>query len=64
LDNEDVDGEALFFLKHYGMFTLAALTEYLEVHRVGNQDRWEQESVYGRMTIPLKVKSKRCCSSR
>jgi hypothetical protein len=51
LDNEDVDGEALFFLKHYGMFTLAALTEYIEVHRIGNQDRWEQDNVQAQMCI-------------
>jgi hypothetical protein len=51
LDNEDADGEALFFLKHYGMFTLAALTEYLEVHRVGNQDRWEQDNVQAQTCI-------------
>jgi hypothetical protein len=51
LDNEDVDGEALFFLKHYGMFTLAALTEYIEVHHIGNQDRWEQDNVQAQMCI-------------
>jgi hypothetical protein len=51
LDNEEVDGDALFFLKHYGMFSLASLTEYLEVHRVGNQDRWEQDNVQAQMCI-------------
>jgi hypothetical protein len=51
LDNEDINGDALFFLKHYGMFTLAALTEYLEVHRLGNQDRWEQDNVQAQMCI-------------
>jgi Transketolase, C-terminal domain len=51
LENEDIDGEALFFLKHYGMFTLAALTEYLEVHRIGNQDCWEQDNVQAQMCI-------------
>jgi hypothetical protein len=51
LDIEEVDGEALFFLKHYGMFSLASLTEYLEVHRVGNQDRWEQDNVQAQMCI-------------
>jgi hypothetical protein len=51
LDNEDVDGETLFFLKHYGMFTLAALTEYIEVHHIGNQDRWEQDNAQAQMCI-------------
>jgi hypothetical protein len=51
LDNNAPDGDALFFPKSYGMFTIAQLTEYLELHHVNNQDRWEQDNIQAQMSI-------------
>jgi hypothetical protein len=51
LDNDEPDGEALFLPKHYGMFTLDKLTEYIELHHLNNQDRWEQDNIQAQMCI-------------
>jgi hypothetical protein len=51
VDNNEPDGDALFFPKAYGMFTLAQLTEYLEMHHLNNQDRWEQDNIQAQMSI-------------
>jgi hypothetical protein len=51
LDNDEPDGDALFFPKSYGMFTITQLTEYMELHHVNNQDRWEQDNIQAQMCI-------------
>jgi hypothetical protein len=51
VDNNAPDDDALFFPKAYGMFSLAQLTEYLEIHHVNQQDRWEQDNIQAQMSI-------------
>jgi hypothetical protein len=49
MDKDDHDGDALFFPKHYGMFTLEKVTEYIKMHHLNNQDRWEQDNIQAQM---------------